>query len=296
MKSFGPYCSIKHNTNLLVSSTQCNWGKAKKGAFFKFLNDEKFIEIINSKDIYYIKNFNTKNRNVLIISDECFPYLSLNDTIEITYKEYELLDLGLLISFGSNYQPGDFIYFNGGSLSPDILSPVTLRIKSVNHTGGVNDYEIINKGKYLILPDTIVETTTNGNGSGFKVKPDFKEIEKRGWLDRSIVDIKNNPGQTILTLNQPLPEGVTIGKLSVKKWEVTLASNYISREQNVISEPYIITNDTIPILNIPKLMRGHPHPDIIINLAFQKIGEILESQNKKIENLEKELKNLKSIK
>lgn len=296
MKSFGPYCSIKYNTNLLVSSTQCHWGKAKKGAFFKFSNDEKFIEVVNCKDVYYIKNFNTKNRNVLVIQDECFPYLSLNDIIEITYKEYELLDIGLIVSFGSGYQPGDFIYFNGGSLSPDVLSPVTLKVKSDNHTGGVNDYEIINKGKYLTLPESIVEVTTNGNGNGFKTKPDFKEIEKRGWLDRSIIDIKNNPGQTILTLNQPLPEGVSTGKLSVKKWEITLASNYTSREQNVMAESYIITNDTIPIINVPKLMRGHPNPDIIINSVFQKIGEILDSQSKKIEKLEKEIQDLKSIK
>jgi hypothetical protein len=296
MKNFGPYCSIKHNTNLLVSSTQCNWGKVKKGAFFKFQNDEKFIEIINCKDIYYIKNFNVKNRNVLIINDECFPYISLNDIVEITYKEYELSDLGLVVSLGSGYQPGDFVYFNGGSLSPDITSPVTLKVKSINHNGGINDFDIISKGKYLNLPDSVVETTTNGNGQGFKAKPDFKEIEKRGWLDRSIIDIKNNPGQTVITLNQPIPEGVSNGKLSVKKWEINLISNYIFKEQNIISEPYTITNDIIPIINVPKLMRGHPNPDVIINLAIQKVAEILDLQSKRIEKLEKEIEFLKSNK
>ncbi len=288
MKSFGTTCSVVYGTNRVVSSSQCHWGKVKTGGFFKFSGDNKHFTIIERKDFRWTKNFALKNKNTIIIEDNIFPNITKKDNLIITYKEYELENINVITDKGKKYKKDDLVYLNGGSLSNDLNTPVILKIVSINNHGGVEDCEVYNKGKYLSYPDEKeITTITNGDGENLKLNISFRELEKRGWVDREVFDIKYNAGQSIITILQPLPEGLPNGKLSIEKWELFLDSSYILRNENVVSEEYEITNDFIPNLEIPKLIRGQSNPDIIINYGFQKIGE-------KIKNLEDRIKQLEN--
>jgi len=279
MKSFGTTCSVAYNSNRVVSSCQCHWGKVKPGAFLQFAGEDKHYKIIESKDLYYIKNFEIKNKNALLVNDNIFPDITPKDSLEISYKEYELLELGNITNPGKGYNVGDLIYLNGGNLSPDLNTSVILKVKGVNQAGGVSDVEIFHKGKYLLAPSGSVQTTTNGVGERFEIVVNFQELGKRGFLDRTIFDIKYNGGQSIITLSQALPDGLPNGKLSVKKWELFLETPYLSKQQNIVNQSYEILNDFIPHIDVPKMIRGHSNPDVIINHGFQKIAEKLKSQD-----------------
>ncbi|CAK0749986.1 conserved hypothetical protein [Gammaproteobacteria bacterium] len=293
MKNFGPSCSIKHGTNKLISSTQCHWGKVAEGSHFKFNKDKNYIEVLSAKDIFYIKDFETKNNNVLIINENLFPMITVNDMLEITYKEYELNEIDIIVSAGRGYAEGDVIYFNGGELSRDFHTGTSLRVSGVNEHGGILEYSIIEKGKYLVPPDSLCDTSTNGFGDKAQFAFRFQELGHRGWIDRSVTNIKYNNAQTLLTLAQAIPDGIKNGKLNVKKWEITLKDNYNLRDSNVISEDYEIINDIIPHTNIPKLYYGHANPDRIINHGFTKISQHISQHDERISKQEKELADLR---
>lgn len=286
MKSFGISASIGIGTNRIVSSTLCNWAKIKIGSFFKFKSDENWYKIVNVQNLYWIKDFNVKHRNIITIPEIVFPYLGVNDELEITYKEYELLDIRVISNPGKKYQINEIVYLNGGLISRDLDQATAIKVLAVNEIGEIVNYEIFNRGKYLQAPEGECETFSSGSGFGAKFYCAFKEIEKRGWTDRKIISINYIDGQTVIALNGSLPEGLKNGKLSVKKWEALIENNYYARKSNVISENYEVITDFIQDSGIPKLIRGHINPDLIINQGF----EILYNRIIKLEKQIKELK------
>lgn len=286
MKSFGVSASVGIGTNKIVSSTLCNWAKVKIGSFFKFKNDESWFKIVNIKNLYWIKDFNVKHRNIITIPEIVFPYLGINDELQITYKEYELAEVRVVSDPGKKYAINEIVYFNGGLISRDLDQSAAIKVLATNEAGEIVHYEVFNKGKYLVVPEGECTSFSSGVGSGAKFYCSFKEIESRGLTDRKIVSINFIDGNTVIALNSPLPEGLKIGKLSVKKWEVLLENNYFARQSNVVSEPYEIITDFILDSGIPKLIRGHINPDLIINQGF-------ETLYRKILELDSEIKKLK---
>ncbi len=293
MKSFGPSCSIKYGTNKLVSSTQCHWGKVANGSHFKFNKDQSYTEILSAKEIFYIKDFETKNNNVLYIKENLFPMITANDMIEVTYKEYELSEIDIIVSAGRGYGIGDIVYFQGGELSRDLHTGISIKVTNVNDNGGILEIEILEKGKYLVPPESLCETSTNGFGERAQFSFRSQELGQRGWIDRAIVDIKYNNSQTLLTLAQAIPDGIKNGKLNVKKWEIILKDLYYSRSSDVIAEPYEIINDIIPYTNIPKLSFGHGSPHTVINQGFSKVSQHLLDHNTRLQKQDEEIAFLK---
>lgn len=287
MKVFGTTANICIGTNKVISSTNCYWGKVISGSYFKFNKDSDWIKIVNSKSLLWIKEFTSKHKNVIILSENAFPYLQIGDELEITYKEYELLGIKVISNTGFNYSVGEIIYFNGGNVSLDLQQSTSLKVKSVGENGEIIDFEIFNKGKYLVPPKDEILTTSSGTGNGASFYADFKEIELRGHTERKISSISYSGIQTIISLNSSLPEGLEKGKLSVKKWEITLDSQYFYRDKNVISEDYDIHNDFIPGNPIPILKKGHNNPDLVINKGFEIIWNKIIELEKKIEELNK---------
>lgn len=284
MKNFGTTASALFNSDLIVSSTSCHWSKIVYGCHFKFKNDLEWNTVVKNEEIYWIKDFEVKNRNIISINSNVFPYLQVGDDIEITYKEYELDSIKIISQSGTNYSVGDLIYLDGGNLSPDNSQCSILKVKNTDSEGGIIDFEIINRGQYLIFPQNEITTTSNGGGLGLNIFANFREIEKRGWLDRKITGLTYPNNNTVISLSKSLPDGLQKGKLSVKKWSLKLEKPYSIRGQNIINEPYEIHTDFIPGSNLLKMVKGHSAPDLVINknneFLWKKILELEEKINK----------------
>lgn len=287
-KSYGTVASIANGTNRIVSSTSCHWLKIEPGALFKFDKDESFSEVANVNNYKYVKNFIVKNRNTIIVESNVFPDLFTGDTIEITYKEYSLDNIKLITSPGHNYKIGEIVYLDGGILVPDNHSVASIKVTGLNDSGGITEYDIISPGRYLKSPEeSECNTSSSEEGHGAKLAIEFKELEKRGWTDRTISSIKYLPNQSIISLTNLLPEGVKIGKLSAEKWEITTINDYYFRGKDVCAESYDLSTHMLPNYGLHKLVRGESDPTIVINRNFIKLSE-------QIKRLEEEISKLKN--
>lgn len=280
-KSFGTVASVINGTNRIISSTNCHWLKIEPGALFKFDKDDIFIEVAHVNQYKYVKNFTVKNRNTIIIDSNVFPDLFAGDSIEITYKEYTIDNIKLITSPGQNYQIGELIYVNGGVLVPDHHSIATIKVKAINDSGGILDYEIVNAGRYLRPPDNgECETSSSEEGHDARLAIDFKELDVRGWLERTISSIKYLPNQSIINLTNLIPDGIRIGKLSAEKWELKTITDYNFRNKDVCAESYDLSTHMLPNHGLHKLVRGEVDPTIVINRNFAKLSEHI----KRLEN------------
>lgn len=286
MKTFGTTANISVGSNKVISSTNCHWAKIIPGSFFKFTNDTEWIKVLNSSDFFWIKEFTTKHKNIITLSENVFPILQVGDELELTYKEYELSDIKIISNGGTNYSVDEILYFNGGNVSTDLQQPTAIKVKSINEHGEITNFEIFNRGKYLSFPEGEILTSSSGCGHGAAFFCNYKEIESRGWTDKIISNISYGGSETIISLNSSLPDGLQKGKISVKKWELVLDKQYFNRPKNVVSESYEVHRDFILGSQIPLLRKGHANPDFVINQGFEILW-------KKIQDLEKQINSLK---
>lgn len=287
-KSFGRHASIKSGTNRIVSSTDCHWLKVTSGSLFKFNRDNDFLQVVSASKIRYTKDFTVKNRNILMVPINVFPDIMKNDSVEITYKTYKLDSITIMTSPGQDYKVGEVVYIDGGTLVPDDHASASILVESVGDSGEIIDYKILSEGKYLQVPQIQdADTSSNDVGHGAKFYVNFTEIGQRGWLQKAVYDIKYLPTQSIITLSQPLPDGVVSGKLSVEKWEIITKEPYNFAGKDAITEGYVISTDSLPHLGLSKLVRGALEPDIIINRNFTLLSEKIKALEAEIANLKK---------
>ncbi|RTK99177.1 MAG: hypothetical protein EKK57_10165 [Proteobacteria bacterium] len=288
-KQFGTVASIKYGTNRIVSSTNCHWLKIETGALFKFREFDVFLDVASVSQFKYIKKFTVKNRNTIIVENNIFPDVFEGDVLEITYKEYELDNIQLITSSGVNYKVGELVYIDGGTLVPDNHSIITLKVLSITDQGGISTWEVVNSGRYLSPPkDKECGSSSSELGEGAKFYIHFKEIDKRGWIDRTIASIKYLSNQSIITLNNLLPDGITDGEFSVEKWEIKTKDKFSYGNSDICGKQYEVSIDTLPYFNLHKLVKGDVDPSIIINNNFIKLSEQIKLLENKIKLLSNE--------
>ena len=270
-KQFGYTASILKDTNRLIASSQADWSSLRDDSYIIFDKDDNFYKVIGKEKFFYIKDFVVSAPNEITIDDNTDIKISLNDQVVLTFKEYEVTSVGIEDP-GVGFTEGDTVEIKEGVYKTNSYDGIPclakISIDKVGDQGQVLEASIITPGVYYNA-----EKWTQHLKGSLRLKPSYGLIEKRTMEERSISKIKYHNGQTILTLNNNLPENVMGGKISVDKWELILNINYLGETK--VNEDYRVLVDFTPNLNIP-LMRGDLKKNVsVFNEAVTKIdGEI----------------------
>ena len=290
-KNIDYYASVTSGTSRVIGGSENDWGTVRPGSYIKFQNDPTYFTISDKKEYFYISEFESENGRILTVKENFGINLLVNDLVTITYKEQELLNISKVIEPGKGYVVGDELEALGGEQSLDVScngrTPAIFKVKEIGEAGGIKVLDIIERGKYVEAPKKEI-TLIHGRGSDAKIKVDWTESPKRSYVEKEIekTDISND--KFSITLNYQLPDGIKKGKLSVKKWEIFLASPYncVSKDQEICN----ITRDFTPNYKLP-LMSSNQHPwllnqEVAHNEAVSKMDLLIKRLDERIKKLE----------
>jgi len=286
--------SILEQTNQIISPGDSDWSHIRPGSLIKFKNDEVFYTVSRADKHLLVKDFTTTNSNNIKINTNAGTLFSIGDTLTISYKEWELLTVFSIIDGGIGYSVGDILFLNGGVPVTDIQNNVpiiaSLIVSEISGGGKITKIKINNRGKYINVPEKSC-LTNGGKGNGAKFQTEYKLLEQRGLMDRTILNIVFGD-ESILFLDYSIPDGVQDGKFSVEKWQITLSSSYSGT--NKINESFTIVRDFSPNYGWPLLLKNSGSVDGIFNHVINEMDmkiHHLEQENlllqKRLEKLEK---------
>ena len=278
-KHFGYTASIQKGTNRLITSSQANWGSLLEGSFVIFDEDEDFYKIVAKESFFYIKDFERLEDDKIFIHENVGLKLSLNDSIKLTFKEYEAENISVLKG-GKGFEEGAILNIQGGklkkSLEDDLNIPSQIKIVKVDKNGKILKAELSSQGMYNSPPDSIQVFDEA------ELSIEFRLSDKRIIEDRCISNLLYSDKGTVVVLNHPLPPNVKDGKLSTNKWELILNTPYV--KENKINASYKILTEFTPNLNLPLLRDDISKSEVILNQALmtidKEIKELKESINK----------------
>ena len=275
-KNFGYTASILKDSNRLIASSQVNWAGLPINSFIIFDDDEEFYRLTSKESFFLIKDFEKVSDNEILIHENVGVKLSLNDSVKLTFKEYEAVEVNVK-NGGKGFKKGDLLIVKGGVLKKDLLNDVTfpteIKITKVDKKGSIKEVSINSKGVYLDTPDSLQVFESA------EIELKLSASDKRVIEDRSISNILYSDDKTVLVLNHALPPNLLNGKLSVDKWELLLASEY-SKETKVNATFKVLTEFT-PNLNLPLLRTDLSKNEAILNQALMSIDkEIGELKNR----------------
>lgn len=289
MKIIGTIASIKKDSNKLISATFADWSAVREGTFLKFQNDLHFYTVHRVDRRIYIKDFEVISPNTIKVNEDVGLDISEQDTLNISFKEYELNTIHRIVNGGWGFKIGDNVIFNGGVPSlntrDNILENAVLDVVRIGSRGEIIEIKIANRGKYIEPPPTTINLNTN-DGSGALIEASYKLANNRTFTERDVDRIEYKSGETIIYLVYPLLGGIKNGKLSAEKWEITLSSNY--NGENKINEEFQIIRDFTPNYKMPLLAQNSQNQELMINRSVT----ILDN---KIKELEDRIKKLEGI-
>lgn len=287
MKLIGNIGSIKKDSNRLVSSTYSDWSPVREGTFIKFNDDFHFYTVSHTEKKIFLKDFVTIQPNIIQINENCGINIGVGDSLNISFKEYELNNYKI-ISSGKGYRIGDQLTLDGGVASLNVinntLNTSIVIVTKVGSEGQINEVSVSNKGKYLTIPNPNT-ALKGGSGSGSSIEVSFKLTDHRTFTERDVQNVEFKNSETILYLVYPLPPGTKEGKLSIEKWEIILSSNYLG-ETNT-NEVFEIIRDFTPYYKIPLLTPNSKNQELTFNNSMAIL-------DKKIAELEEKIKKLES--
>lgn len=287
MKLIGNIGNIKKNTNRLISTSFSDWSAVRDGTFIKFDGDSHFYTASHTEKRTFLKDFIVFKPNVLKVDEDCGVNINEGDTLNISFKEYELATLYKIISSGKGYRVGDHVTIGEGVASLNIqdhtLNSTVLEISKVENNGEITEVTIINRGKYIDPPNKITPLK-GGIGSGASAEVSYKLTDHRTFINRDIQSIEFKGSSTFVTLVYPLPDGIKEGKLSVEKWEILLTTPL--KGENKVNQTFQITRDFTPNYGMPLIAKNSLNQELYINHVLgvldQKIAE-LEGRVKELE-------------
>ena len=258
--------SALKGTNRIVGESENDWMTVRPGSSLKFENALGHYTVASSNEFFYIKNFSVNDLVNLRVEENGEANLTHSDVLTVTYKEYELESLISIINEGENYHEGDQVEIPG-EFSIDIFDntsdPCRMIVTKVNEKGGVEEIEILNKGKYLILPETEILVDSQTVGTNLKIEVRFQECPKRSTLERTVQSVQRLDDHSLVTLNYALPKGIAGGKLSIKKWELLLTASYAGETK--FDKVCHITRDFTPNLKLPLMQDGGADKELAYN-------------------------------
>jgi len=253
MKNIDTKISILNNTNRIISSSAADWAALRQNSNIFIANDKMPYTIAESKPFFYIRSFSKVGDQVIKIEDSIKHNLLPNDVIDLSYKEYYVIEATLLEDADASGEKT----INHNSFS----EPITIKT-----TKGSKNVEILNGGKCLSRPEIIND-----------IKLNYVEFSDRKVIKYEVVQINTN--ESTLLLNKPLPKNVTEGKISVQKWEAFLNSPYMGHDK--INVSCHISRDRTPYLDLPMVPTFGPAQSAVINEIVKKLDfEIQQIKNK----------------
>jgi hypothetical protein len=266
--------SAQNNSNKVISSSEEKFIGIGKGNLIKLGEENTLYTIINKDKFSYIKSFNLIDSKTILIEEDIGINLQCGDCINISYKEYELMMIYEILNKGKNYNLNDELRAIDGILNIDIstgnINPTILKINDINNEGGVEQTEILERGKYITPPDNPVKFSCQ-NGSELEINLKYKECDNRTIIERTIQDINIKDNKTYIYLNYSLPPNIKNGKLYVEKHTLILDSPFLGNTQKNIN--YELFRNFTPHLRLPLLLKNSLSPDIILNKALLQIDE-----------------------
>ena len=275
--------SIQNNSNKIIGSSEEKFSGIGKGNLIKIGNEGILYTIVNKEKFSYIKSFNLYDAKTILIEEDIGINLQKGDSINISYKEYELMMIYDIVNKGINYNVENELKVNGGILNIDIanghFNSTILKVNEIDNNGGIEKIEIIEKGKYIIPPTNPVSFISD-NGSGAQIELKYKECDNRTVIERTIQDINIKDNKTYIYLNYSLPPNIKNGKIYVEKHVLILDSNYLGSTESNIG--YELFRNFTPHLKMPLLLKNSLSPDVILNKALLIIDEELHKIKNKI--------------
>ena len=269
-KQFGYTASILQDSNKLIASSQADWSALKEVSLILFEGDKNFFKVLRKDKFFYIKEFEVVSKDQILIHEDVGIKLSLNDNLNLTFKEYQVSSVEVL-NGGSGFSIGQILSIKGGVAKFDSTEGIklssTLKVTNVDDKGSILSVDVDNSGRYLSSPEEIQSINSAEISIGIGL------TDKRSIETRTIARIESKENSTLIQLNYELPENVKSGKLSADKWELSLNINFAGKTK--INSKYNVITDFTPFLNIP-LMNGDPSRyEAIFNEAITKIDEFL---------------------
>lgn len=286
MKIIGKRASIISNTNKLYSSSQADWSAIREGSYFKFLEDNDFYVVNKKEKIFYIKDAEVVNPSVIKINSDISTELQVEDSVIISFKEFEISTLIQILDGGKNYMVGDILFLKEGTPSTDIQNNISLiatfEVAEVQSGGSITKINIKFRGRYLISPSSRVHFI-GGSGEGAFFDVGFKLIEERKRIEKDIEKIEISANHSMIYLYYTLPEGLKEVKLSTEKWIMYLNTDY--KGVTKINKEFDIAKDFTFKYKVPLLAKN----SFSVETVFNEAVNIFET---KISDLENRIKSL----
>jgi len=292
MKLIGNTGSIKKNTNRLISTSFSDWSSVRDGTFIKFDGDSHFYTASHTEKRTFLKDYFVLQPSILQIKEDCGVNINEGDTLNISFKEYELVSLYKIISSGKGYRVGDHITIGEGTASLSIvdhtLNSTVLEISKIGAEGEIVEVNIINRGKYIDPPNNVV-SLKGGIGSGASAEVSYKLADHRTFIERDVQSIEFKEGATLIYLIYPLPSGIKEGKLSIEKWEIILTTPL--KGENKINHSFQITRDFTPNYGFPLIAKNALNQEMFINHILGVLDQRIAGLEERIKDLENKNKN-----
>lgn len=277
--------NVLNGTNKLISPSYADWSAIRQGSFIKFVNDANYYIVANTNKLFYIKEFEVADTYTIRVNDNVSNILSEDDTLVISYKEYEVNSINTIENGGANYQKGDILTIVGGTASFNVVDntthPANILVISVDNAGFIKEMRVNSAGKYVTPPDEIVELS-GGNGKGAKIRITHRLLENRAIFEQDIEQIQYQNGNTLIKFHYPLPPGIKEGKFSTEKWEIVLNTIYVG--PNRCNEPFDVVRDFTPVYGFPLMTRNSFSADQIYNLSIVMLEKKLKELEDKIKS------------
>lgn len=283
------YASVKTGTNSVKGLSENDWETVREGSHLKFLEDNIHYMVGSKKKYFYIKPFTNVDGKTILIENENGIDFMRNDTISITHKDYEIIDINEIVDSGSGYSVGDVVQINKFSPSIEVASNTynyaELRINSVNDDGGVTSISVEDKGSFIDkISDSQEIELLGGNGENCKIKVFGNLKEQRTTIERNIVSVERGNGNCKINLNYSIPKEIKNGKVSVNKWELLLSSPY--QGQDKIEKICNITRDFTKNFNLPLMSYNSSNQDVAHNESVAKLDSLIKELQNRLDAVE----------
>ena len=289
MRKFSNTVAIKKKSHRAVSTTKDNWSHVRLGSSIRFGEEKVWYQIGAKKKDLYIKEFEVNNNKVKIANNDNLDFLP-SDNVKITYKEYGIYTIMKILIPGTGFYIGEIVDILGGHPSVDSMEGVSLGAKiavtEVNYHGGIVRAIIKDEGRYIAPPSDVAEAHGRA-GKSAMIKLEYKTLDKRVILNRTIKSLQNQGSKTIIFFDFNLPKGITKGKLSAEKWELTLHQPYSGETE--LSKGYEILKDFAPNSNFPLLETGSTDPEQILNLVIKRIASRFDKLEERLAKIEQKI-------
>ena len=279
--------SINSGANKIVSNTNSDWSKILEGSLIRFKDDSILYNVAKTDKVFLFEKFEALDLRRIRISSNTGFSISKDDELNLTWDEYELSTVSGITEVGKGYKKGDVVYCKNGVATENTsdlsYNKAAFRVSDIGSDGAIKQIALENRGRYFVKPNSTAEIE-GGSGSGAIFDLVFFNTENKGKAAKSVQVINSFENETIILLDSALPRGLKAGNITLTKWEVILASNYLGETK--INQPYELYNNFTPHCKMPMPAKNSLGLDILI----KNTQLILDNR---IANLEKDVADLK---